>query len=518
MSSLRLFAALLALLAAARLARCAGSPLVPDEPSAGPGAVTLLIYNEPALPYSLMDLSGVAGRLLTRVNTRVVAKAAGSVSDADIRSADYIVTMGAGAWPAGADLPAIGPGKPVLVCGMPPRASASWPGAVAGRDPTRAAESWPSALISTGQSRFESPVSYLIPVTAGGCDIEVLAKVNSPGRAATLAWRSGTNFWFPALPIEPATGFVFSGVLPAFYGIHDPAPGGVLLVLEDFRTGSDPSALRRAADFLAAKSRAFAISVRMPGDGEDPAKVHEFVSALQYAQARRGRLFLIPTGGRFWDVPQDRPSATKDVAAGLKGLQEDFRRCLDNGLLPLGVRLPDAGLSAAGAAAMAGVFDLALGGSQASDATAAATFSPGTITRVAGRLAVIPCSPWFVGGQPAAAATARNLLIMPGAVLSVSVPAWLPFGQAAERLGEAAGLKAAFLDPAEAAASTSTSRGSVWSARAGSLKPLFSGRATLKSYDDRAQTLSESEINVNTGSAVEGPAGAAFFSLVPCEQ
>ncbi len=507
-----LAAAILLLLAAG--ARCpgAGSPLVPCDPAAGPGAVTLMIHGETARPFSLMDLKGVTERLLTRVNSRIVTRGSREVLPEDIAAADYVVLMGIGPWPAEGTLPPIDPAKPVLVCGMPPRGSAGWPGSQ--KLPPKV-ESWPAANVSIGGASFRSDVSYFIPGGPAGSD-QVLAGITAGGRKSPLAWRSGNRFWFASLPSEPATGFVFSAILPAFYGSADPGASGVLLTLEAFHTGCDPASLRRAADWLASKNHPFAVSVRVPSGDTDPAKTREFYSALQYAQSRRGRIFLIADAGALWDAALDRPPSAPVVEAGVKELERDVRTCLDNGLLPLGVRLADSGLSAEAAARLADVFTLSLGASQASDATAFATFSPGTITRVAGRLVVLPASPWFQAGQPAGDGQARNLLLLPGTVLGISVPAWLPFAKAAALLEAADGLNRPFLDAADAAASVSTGLGALWTARSGPMKPPFSGRAQLKSFDATAQPISTSEVEAVTLEPVAGVAGAAVTTLIPC--
>lgn len=508
-----LAAAILLILAAGARCPAAGSPLVPCDPAAGPGAVTLMIHGETARPFSLMDLKGVTERLLTRVNTRIVTRRSREVLPEDIAAADYVVLMGIGPWPAEGDLPPIDPAKPVLVCGMPPRGSAGWPGS---QKTPQKVESWQAATVSVGGASFRTDVSYFIPGAPAGSD-EVLAGITGGGRKSALAWRNGNRFWFASLPSEPATGYAFSAILPAFYGAADPGAGGVLLTLEAFHAGCDPAVLRRAADWLASKNHAFAISVRVPADGTDPARMRDFFSALQYAQSRRGRIFLIADAGALWDAALDRPPSAPVVEAGVKGLERDFRTCLDNGLLPLGVRLADSGLGAAASERLADVFTLSLGASQASDATALATFSPGTITRLAGRLVVLPASPWFQPGQPAAAGQAHNLLLLPGTVLGISVPAWLPFAKAAEILKAADGLTSPFLDAADAAASVSTGLGAIWTAGSGSLKPKFSGRAQLKGFDATAQPISTAEVEAGTLEPVAGVEGASMTTLIPCD-
>ncbi len=515
----RLAVAVLLLLASAAHPWAAAGPLIPGPPGAGPGAVTLLIHSGIALPYSLMDLRGVVERLLSRADTRIVTRAADSVNESDIRGADYVVLLGIEPWPDGGLLSMIDPAKPLLVCGLPPPGAQSWPGCDAFRKFPPKAESWQAASVSIGSSSFPADVVWLLPAkpVADAADAGALAGVTRGEMKAPLAWRSGKTFWFAALPLGDPMGFVFSGILPSFFGLQDAGASGVVLAVEDLDIRSDPATLRRIADMLAGRNIPFVAAVRMPGADADPARAHAFVTALQYAQARRGRIFLIPRAGHLWDVAPDRPPSAADVDAVITGLREDFVRAVANGLLPVGVRLPESGLSASAAARVGESFSLGLAIAQASDATALATFSPGTITRVAGTLAVIPASPWFQPGQSESAATARNLLRMPGTVLHVAAPGWMAFRDMGKIIESATALDAPFLDAADAAVSVSTGRGALWTAAAGRFTPDFSGRAVLSTYDARAQSVSSREIDVEAGKPLEED-DAAMHTLIPCER
>lgn len=519
MCEARLAAAVLLLVAPAACPWAAPGPLIPATPAAGSGAVTLFIHSGVALPYSLMDLKGVTERLLSRVDARIVTRSADSVRDNDVRGADYVVLLGIEPWPDTGFLRAINPAKPLLVCGLPPACAAAWPGGSAFRKFPPGVESWPSSSISIGASVFETDVPWLVAAkpSPGSADGGMLAEVRSGGRMAPLAWRSGKTFWFASLPIGDSLGFALSGILPAFFGVEDAGRGGIVLAIEDLDTRCDPATVRRVADLLAARDIPFVAAVQMPGADADAAKAHAFVSALQYAQARRGRIFLIPQAGHLWDVASDRPPSEPDVDASLSALRKDFIRALENGLLPVGMRLPDSGLAKSAAVRIGEMFSLGLATAQASDGTAAATFSAGTITRAAPSFAIIPVSPWFQPDRAGSVSIARNLLRMPGTVLHVAVPGWQTFQGARKIIDVAVALDAPFIDVADAAASVSTDRGALWTAAMENFTPGFSGRAVLSCYDTRSQPVSSREIDVRPGTPF-GKEDAAIYTLIPCKQ
>lgn len=505
-------AAALFLLLAALLARAEAGPLAQAETPPGPDASTLLVCDGPALPYSLLDLRGVVARLLTRANTRVVTKMASELAPGDLLAADYIVWLGTGTQPAAGNLGDTPPAKPLLVCGMPPREAAKWPGADAfGKFPP-AAESWAAATIRLGPATLESPVGCVFPAMGSPGDAPVLARIQAGGRNAPLAWRSRNVLWFPCLPLEDATGAALSAALPDFF---DTSPGasGVLLALDDFHPGCDPAALRRAADYLSAKGRPFAVTVRMPDENADAAKAQEFVSALAYAQARRGRIFLMPRAGQLWDAKRDRPPNASDMDAAAAGAKSDFARGLANGVLPLGVRLPDSGASLASVDKLAQSFGLGIGTVLPSDATATATFVPSTITRAGGMLLLPGGTPLQDGAGPGEE-FAKNLLLLSGTILAVQVPAWLPFDRIAPLLARAAALGDTFLDPADAAAWASSPDGALWTSAAPAPAPAFAGKALLRAYDVNAQLLFERK--TSTDLPVPPAPNARFFVLTPC--
>lgn len=495
--------------------RAVANPLVTDNPAAGPGAVTLLVYDGVAQPFSLMDVRAVLARLLTRANTRVVTKSVEEVRPDDVRSASYLVWLGTGRTPSPVRLGWTAVDKPVLICGMPPLEAGAWAGVNGLRKFPPKSESFASARITLGRAVIPTPVSYAIAAKAEGEDARTFAEISTPSGTQTLAWQSGNVFWFPALPLEQGVGVALSGILPYFYGFT-PSDSGLLVTLDDFHLGCDPASFKRAADYLAQKDIPFAVSIRVPGADEDVARVHEFVSAVRYAQARKGRIFVLPApGDGFWNQEFDRPPTAEAIEAAGQGAAADVGRCIENGVLPLGIRLPDSGVGIEAAARMARMFDFGIGAVLPSEATCTATFIPATVTRVAARLLLAP------PGTPAGGTSAsredyeRNLLLVPGAVVSVSIPAWQPFDQMLPELDRVMALGAGFLDPGDAAIAISTPVGALWNARAGATKPDFSGRAILRTYDARAQQLSEKEISADSAAVVESPPDAQFFSLTP---
>lgn len=503
------------LLPAAMPARAESGPLAQAESSAGPAATTLLVYDSPARPYSLMDLRGVVGSLLTRVDTKVVLRSASDLLPGDLPGADYIVWLGAGTQPGESRLGQVPPSKPLLVCGMPPREAGQWPGARAlGKFPP-VTKSWPAATIQIGPAVFDSPVSSVIAASATEGDARVLASMQAGGRRSDLAWREGNILWFPCLPLEEATGAAFSALLPDFYGF-DPGPGGVLLTIDDFHPGCDPAALRRAADYLSAKGRPFAVTVRMPPRDWDAVRMHDFVSALAYAQARRGRVFLFPSAGRLWDAEQDRPAAPAEIEAAVAATVEDFARCVANGILPLGVRLPGSGAGSSAVARFSQSFGLGLGAVLPSDATATATLMPVTITRPGGRMLLLPGGTPVQEGAELGRKAGTNLLRIGGTILALQVPAWLPFDRMSGLLSQVAERADNFLDPADSAAWISTTVGALWTPHAAAPAPVFFGKASLRAYDANARLLFERECSAGDAVAATAPSEARFMVLTPC--
>ena len=508
-------AAVLLLLPAALIARAENSPLVPSETSAGPGATTLLVYDGPARSYSLMDLRGVVAQLLTRIDTKIRIRPATEVVPADLLAADYIVWLGTGAQPVKSGFGEIPPAKPLLVCGLPPHEAAKWPGAGAFAKFPPAAESWDAATIQLGPATLASPVSCVFPATGNAGDARVLARIKAGGRDWPLAWRAQSILWLPCLPMEDATGAAFSSVLPEFFGT-DAGKSGVLLSIDDFHPGCDPATLRRAADYLSSKGRPFAVTVRMPPPDADAAQTRDFVMALAYAQARRGRIFLLPTDGKTWDVDRDRPAAAAEMDAAAASVRKDFAMCIANGILPVGVRLPDSGVSMGAAGKFAQFLGLAIGNVLPSDATATATFTPATITRADGRMLLLPTGSNLQEDAGPGAEYGKNLLLVGGAILSARVPAWLPFDRMAPLLERAATLGDNFLDPADTAAWVSTADGMLWTASAPAPTAAFTGKALVRFYDNNAQFLSQNETGAGVSVSAIRPPEAKFVVVTPC--
>lgn len=495
-------------------AHAAPGPLTPLVPDSGPGKTTLVIHSRPAVPHSLMDLPGVVSRVLSRVVTDIVTKSATAVTEQDIASADFLVLLGAGTWPD--DLPTIDPlAKPVLVLGLPPKQAADWPGSSAYRPFPPPLETWGSGSVTVGDADFTTTLGAVATGRVPGRGIDMIATARRGSRQLPLAWRRDQTVWFAALPLEDATAWALAAVLPAFYNTAHPQGSGILLSIEGVETGSDAADLRRLFDGLSAEKRPFALTLRLPNQDESPTQAHAFISTLRYAQTRQGRIFLLPRVGRFWDAARDRPPVSDAISAAVKALKEDVLRCLDAELLPLGVRLPDAGFAAAGAGTLGEIFTLAMGAAQPSDATSTVVFSPATLTRLDGRLQVIPSGNWWQPGS-AEETRARNLLRLPGAILLIQVPAWLPFDEMQALVEAAAALDVPFLDPAAATATIVTDQNAVWTASARPPKVRFEGTGTLSTYDTRGQFLGKEEIPLPLDPLTSDRPGAAFYTLKPC--
>ncbi len=427
------------------------SALQPLPSAAGPDAKTVLIYDREALPFSLLNVRRLVESLISRVDTKVSAHAPGAVTEATLSDADYIVLLGVTSWTDRARIESlIAPlGKPVLAIGRAMKSAPLSEQAIFAR----------GASITKGKAKFVTDLAAAFPVTVReNQDSEILAEAEWQGKRHALAGRTGSRFWFAALPLEKVSGFVFSDVLLDFYGVESVGPSGIICLLDGVRADGSAEALKRMADLLASRNQPFAISVQVPDSEADPRAVHELSLGLQYAQARGGKIFVGLPGNPLWNAEADRPADAAALADATSQLVSASEWAVQNGLSPLGVRLPDSGYSENASTALFPKFRLALGIAQASDATAAATFVPSSLTQLPSGGILLPISLWFQGPEPSAEAidTARNLLRLRGTILGVSIPAWQTFQQTEEFLGTLFALEAPFLDHVDAPVALTT--------------------------------------------------------------
>lgn len=469
--------------------------LKPMSSAAGPDALTALIYDSEALPFSLLDVSRLVGRLLSRVDTRVVAHELGTVTAGELTRADYIVLLGVKPWPETATVEFLTPGlgQPVLAIGGAMGALARAVDALPILPSSQQANFVQGATLRRGEASFSSDLAAVFPVTAReSSGVEILAEVEWEGQKQALAGRAGRNFWFSALPMEAAAGFIFSDIILDFYGVEAVGDSGILCLIDGVRNDGSAPALKRASDLLSSLEHPFAVSFEMPRSSNDSHSSQALSLGLRYAQARGGRVFLAGSGNPWWNAKADRPLQATELAQATAKLVDSFDWAVENSLFPLGLRLPDSGLSEGAAESLFPTFRVALGIAQASDASASATFTPASLTRLSPGMIVLPVSLWFQGPEPTPAdlETARNLLRLRGTVLGVAIPAWQPFPETENFLRVLFALEFPFLDPVDVPVAVSTKKALLLTAASPPVEADFRGRARVRIFDREANEIS----------------------------
>jgi hypothetical protein len=497
-----------------------GNALQTLTTSAGPNAVTVLVYNSEALPFSLMNVRRLVERLLSRVDTQISAYDVDSVSDSAIAGADYLILLGTTPWKHSNRIDEITTRfeKPVLAIGSAVGATAG-AHAVNLQPISEQAKFVRGAKLSRGNARFTTNLGAIFPMTFKGRDAgENLAEAKWQGRNHVLAGRVGRYFWFSALPLEPVSGFIFSDIILDFYGVEAVGMSGILCLLDGVRIDGNPEALNRSADLLRSRNHPFALSIQMPGNGTDRSALHAFSLGLQHAQARGGRIVLGLADNPFWEPEADRPTEDLEVAGGTAQLVSGFEWAVENSFYPFGVRLPDTGFGENAAKALFPIFQVGMGIAQASDATASATFIPSSLTRVPGGGIVLPVGLWFQGPEPTAEQwdTARNLLRLRGTVLGVSIPVWETFQKTETFLQSLFALEVPFLDLADAPIVVSTTENLLLTSAASPVIPTFTGLTRIRTFDHEGKTISDDSRTLSPSpQPLLCPEGAAWLLATP---
>ena len=249
------------------------------------GAKTLVIFDTPAKPFSMVDEVAPVAILLTRFDPAPLRKAAAEITTQDITDADRVVLVGvAGVPKLSKEVLAALAGKPLLGIG----AAASLAAGASG-------ESKPKAVagghVVLGDSEWEARIDPFYASAPAGA--EATANVVRDGKAQPLAWSKGDRFGFGALPGAPPLSDIFSDLLVDFYGAPG-KPAAMYFLVEDFNPSSGSAALRRLSDYFAHLGVPFAVStqVRNVPQGTAIEPRDEFLAALRHAQSRGGVVLL----------------------------------------------------------------------------------------------------------------------------------------------------------------------------------------------------------------------------------
>ncbi len=401
------------------------------KPASGAGTATLLIYDVPAKPFSLVNEVAPIALMLTRIETRLIKKTAQQVTADDVEGADFVVVAGI------AGMPKLAPEvMRYLTASKQPVLGIGWASALAGKaNSGNRIVSEPADRAGVeyrGESR-ESRLDPFFPGPPGAKDVLAVARIS--GKLRPLVWRDGNRFGFGTLPEGALLSMLFSDTLLDFFGVREIPPSGMLFVMQDFHPGSDPAALRRLTDFFFAGKTPFVVSARIdeaPGEGSVLMPREVFLDSLRYAQSHGARIVLSGS---------PRPA--------------HLRTFLDANIIPLaldsGIFLPDA-LPADGSEPR---FSTILGGigmrGAADDRPTG--FPANTVLSAGGDRIVIPLNVPVANQADALLAMSeciRQISHLKAGIAGVPIPAWLPFQQMRDIVDAARGTGVPALDLVDA--------------------------------------------------------------------
>ena len=254
------------------------------EPS--PDKAALLIYDTLAKPFSAVNEIDPILIALTRFEGRVEKKEATQVTMGDIEKAPRIILVGV------SGIPKIDPAcqrlieksdKPLM--GIGHAANFGLGGDIKSQPIDKAA-------LQYRNSKWTVRLDPFFPQSPKGAGILAEAGTNSGKKP--LAWRNGNRFGFGALPDNPTLSMIFSDILLDFFGVKA-AEDGLFFVVEDYHPGSDPSTMRRLADYFAFQQTPFIVTTQMrdvPPDVTQLMLRDTFLDSLRYAQMHGGKIFL----------------------------------------------------------------------------------------------------------------------------------------------------------------------------------------------------------------------------------
>jgi len=374
-------------------------------PAAGAGRTTLVIYDAPAKPFSLVNELSPLMLMLSRFDTKVVTRQAAEATEADIRNAEYIVVAGM------CGVPRLNPAaaaalaktdKPLLAIG--------WATALAGAPPVqRNPLALPNAVVPYRNIKWKLPIDPYFPGPAK----PGVALATPDGGSRPLIWRSGERFGFGALPGAAPLARMLSDFLLDFYGVGKPPAGGLFFAIQNFHPGSDAGAFRRMVDYLYARGNRFVVSTQIEGvpGGENLMPRETFLDALKYAQAHGGQVILRGAVAS---------SATPAAFSGA-------------GLAPIGWELPDGGGNEPPASVVQDRSGCLLGNLLADPDETGSPFPADTILFSREGRTVLPLNVNPPTGASdnlrMVAENVTQIAALRDGVAGVAVPAWLPFQQ-----------------------------------------------------------------------------------------
>jgi hypothetical protein len=285
------------------------------------GRKTLLIYDTIAKPFSLTNEIEPILIGLTRFDAEANKIEASRVQVSDIDGADFIVLVGV------AGSPALNPEcvrilqrtkKPLMCVGR----AVNGPGLDTPK--TQAIE---KAIVHYRDAAWPVRLDPFFPTAPK--DASILAEAVAGRIAQPLAWRFGNRFAFASLPVEPSLTMIFSDILLDFYGMKNVPASGLVFMVDDYHPASDPSMLRRLADYMAYKQIPFIVLTQsrdVPADATDLMPRETYMDSLRYAQARGARIFLDASA----DAALDREIFSADGVIPL-GSESHPTISIDNG-------------------------------------------------------------------------------------------------------------------------------------------------------------------------------------------
>lgn len=248
---------------------------------------TLLIYDTLAKPFSAMNEVEPIALVLTGFKTEVVKKEAAQITPADIENSNRIILAGV------SGIPKLDPASQRLI------EKTSKPFLGIGRAANLAGDSeikskpLNKADVSYRGAKWEVRLDPFYPEPPKGA--QILAEAISESGKWPLAWRAGNRFGFGTLPGNQALSMILSDILSDFFGNAEKGRSGLFFIIQNYHPGSDPTALRRLADYMAFNELPFIVTTQLrdvPSDVTQLMPRETYLDSLRYAQSRGGKIFL----------------------------------------------------------------------------------------------------------------------------------------------------------------------------------------------------------------------------------
>ncbi len=431
----------------------------PIRPPAGRGAEarTLLVYSDTRTRYGLGDAVAALKLQLLRVDTKLEAVAADTVTTNQIAGADYVVVFCPQSSPTLTKrfLHAIaGARKPVLWVGYGAELLEKLPPFQSEFAVSAEATAQTGTMVSYRGQEWPAPVTPWVPAvldpTHSPNSTVIMSTRGQTGGSTVelpICWKTGHATFFVGVPASDAMHFLFGDLVLDFFEVKETRPSQVFVRIDDYHCRRNHREFRRVVDYLYSAKRPFILSVipafqdAATGQVEEMDAQPEFIETLRYAQSRGGRLIVqgythaykkgTCESPEFWDASLDAPIADDCAGYACDRVTRGVRALLKHGLFPLGWQTPGYAASSRTYQEVGAIFSTAVERVQLSGATARENFAPSSFTRDAAGRFIVPENMGFVryataGATEAIESTATILTQLRGTVAGCYVHSYQP--------------------------------------------------------------------------------------------